>query len=57
MNIPVELLPVIQVTLPIALTVFVAVWNQKKHLDDIIARLTRIETKLENDSEHIATLS
>ena len=56
MNIPAELLPVIQVTLPIALTVFVAVWIQNKRLGDIIAGLVRIETKLENHSEHVVML-
>lgn len=46
MAIPSELLPVVQVTLPILLGMFYAVHSQNKRLDDIVARLTAIENRL-----------
>ena len=46
MSIPQELLPVIQITLPLLAGLFIASWVQNKRLDDIINRLMRIENIL-----------
>jgi cytochrome oxidase assembly protein ShyY1 len=48
--------PFIQITLPIVIGfVAVGIW-QNRRLDDIIARLARIETKLDDHSDRIARL-
>ncbi|HEV8525224.1 MAG TPA: hypothetical protein VGQ71_12045 [Terriglobales bacterium] len=47
MHIPPELLPVLQITLPLIAAIFGASWIQNKRLDDIIGRLQSIERRLE----------
>jgi len=44
------------VALPIILALAGAAWLQNKRLDDIIARLGRIETKLDDHAERIIRL-
>ncbi len=44
--IPAELLPVLQITLPLVVAVLGASWVQNRRLDDIIGRLAAIETRL-----------
>lgn len=44
------------VALPIILALAGAAWLQNKRLDDIIARLGRIETKLDDHAERIIKL-
>ena len=56
MKIPAELLPVIQITLPIVLAIFGASWLQNKRLDDIVQRLGRIEGELKSHGERLARL-
>jgi hypothetical protein len=56
MKIPPELLPVIQITLPIVLAIFGASWLQNKRLDDIVGRLGGIETVLREQGERLARL-
>lgn len=53
----------VQVALPIMFTVLIAAWMNSKgldginrRLDDIVARLGRIETKLEGHDERIVRL-
>lgn len=46
MNIPTELLPVVQITLPLIVTIGVVSWSQNKRIDDIVQRLTAIEARL-----------
>jgi hypothetical protein len=55
--------PFLTVALPIMFTILIAAWNQKsgieginKRLDDIVARLGRIEAKLDNHDERITRL-
>jgi hypothetical protein len=55
MTIPPELLPVIQITLPLILAIFGASWIQNrrldeisKRIDDIVGWLNRIERRLES---------
>ena len=56
---PPALLPVVQITLPIMITILLAVWasqgafgaavvSQNRRLDDIVGRLTAIEHRLAN---------
>jgi hypothetical protein len=51
-SIPPALLPVIQITLPIMITILGVVWaavvSQNRRLDDIVGRLTAIEHRLGN---------
>jgi hypothetical protein len=67
MQIPLELLPVVQITLPVLFGMFLAtfavIWSQNKafelqnkRLDDIIARLGRIENILKEQGERITRL-
>jgi archaellum component FlaC len=46
MRIPPELLPVLQITLPLVAAIFGAAWIQNKRIDDIMRRLDRIEDEL-----------
>ena len=46
MRIPPELLPVLQITLPIVAAIFGASWIQNKRLDGIVGRLAAIEAEL-----------
>ena len=50
----------LSVALPICITfiatIWIAAWAQNKRLDDIVARLARIETKLENHQDRIVRL-
>jgi cytochrome oxidase assembly protein ShyY1 len=52
--------PFFQITLPLMVTfvasIWLASWMQNKRLDDIIARLGRIETKLDDHAERIVKL-
>lgn len=52
--------PFFQVTLPIMVTfvatIWLASWAQNKRLEEIIARLGRIETKLDDHAERIVRL-
>lgn len=52
--------PFFQITLPLMVTfvatVWAATWIQNKRLDDIIARLTRIENLLMDHDKRITTL-
>lgn len=45
-HIPTELLPVIQITLPLLAGMFLAGWMQNRRLDDIVARLVKLEERL-----------
>jgi hypothetical protein len=54
MKIPPELMPVLQITLPIVLAIFGAAWLQNKRLDDIVARLTAIEGELRETRKVLA---
>jgi hypothetical protein len=56
MKIPPELLPVLQITLPLLAGMFLAGWMQNKRLDDIVARLGRIEELLRLHGERITRL-
>lgn len=63
MNLPPELLPVVQITLPLILAIFGASWLQNrrldeisKRIDDIITRLGRIEAKLSEHGERLTKL-
>jgi hypothetical protein len=51
-SIPPALLPVIQITLPIMITILGVVWaavvSQNRRLHDIVGRLTAIEHRLGN---------
>jgi hypothetical protein len=59
-SIPPALLPVIQITLPIMITILGAVWaavvSQNRRLDDIVARLSAIEQILREQGERITRL-
>lgn len=46
MAIPTELLPVIQITVPLLGGMFLAVWSQNRRLDDIVSRIDKIEVRL-----------
>jgi hypothetical protein len=56
MRLPAELLPVIQITLPVVAAIFGASWIQNKRLDDIIARVAAIETRLIRIEERLTRL-
>lgn len=56
MHIPVELLPVLQITLPLVAAILGASWLQNKRLDDIIRRLETIEQVLRDQSQRITRL-
>ena len=56
MTIPPELLPVIQITLPIIVTILVMVWAQNKRLDDVIARLAAVEKRLDDIANRLGRL-
>ena len=55
-----KLLPFFQITLPLMVTfvaaIWAASWSQNKRLDDIVARLTRIENLLTDHDRRIAVL-
>lgn len=57
---PPELLPVVQITLPLMVTIIAATmgasWVQNKRLDDIIRRIERIEVLLREQGERITRL-
>jgi hypothetical protein len=53
MKIPPELLPVIQITLPLIVAIFVASWVQNKRLDDIIADIREIRGELRGIREEL----
>jgi hypothetical protein len=59
-SIPQALLPVIQITLPIMITILGVVWaavvSQNRRLDDIVARLSAIEQILREQGERITRL-
>jgi hypothetical protein len=66
-SIPAALLPVIQITLPIMITILIAVWasqaafktavaSQNRRLDDIVARFSAIEQILREQGECITRL-
>lgn len=55
--------PFVQIALPIMFTIFMAVWmnsrgfdSVNRRLDDVVARLGRIEVKLDNHEERIVRL-
>ena len=56
MQIPSELLPVVQITLPLVAAIFGAAWLQNKRLDDIIRRLEVIEGILREHGQRITRL-
>lgn len=55
-RIPAEFLPVIQITLPLLIGMFLAGWMQNRRLDDIVTRLGRVEDLLHALGERIARL-
>jgi hypothetical protein len=55
-NVPPELLPVIQITLPIVAAIFGASWLQNKRLNDIRAELAEIRAILREHSDRLARL-
>jgi hypothetical protein len=59
-SIPQALLPVIQITLPIMITILGVVWaavvSQNRRLDDIVAGLSAIEQILREQGERITRL-
>jgi hypothetical protein len=57
MHIPPELLPVIQITLPIVAAIFIAGWLQNKRLDDLIGRVTAIEARLLKIEEELKAVA
>jgi len=54
MHIPPELLPVLQITIPLLIGLFVASHSQNKRLDDIVARVIAIEQRLQKIEERLA---
>lgn len=56
MTIPPELLPVIQITLPIIITILVAVGMQNRRLDDVVGRIAAIEARLISIDSRLASL-
>jgi uncharacterized membrane protein YfbV (UPF0208 family) len=56
MQIPAELLPVFQITLPLLGGMWIAVHSQNKRLDDIVAELREIRKVLKEHGERIARL-
>jgi hypothetical protein len=48
--------PFLTVALPIMATIALATWSQNKRLDDIVSRLSRIESKLDSHDERIIRL-
>lgn len=48
MHVAPELLPVLQITVPLIAAIFGAAWVQNKRLDDIVGRLMAIERRLES---------
>ena len=46
MAIPPELLPVVQITLPVLVGMYLAVHSQNKRIDDLITRIAAIENRL-----------
>jgi len=57
---PITQTPFFQITLPLMVTfigaIWAASWSQNKRLDDIIARLTRMENLLGEHDKRITTL-
>jgi len=56
MHVPPELLPVVQITLPLVAAIFGAAWLQNKRLDDITAELREIRKELKQHGERLARL-
>ena len=56
MHIAPELLPVLQITLPLVAAILGASWLQNKRLDDIIRRLEVIEGILRTQEQRITRL-
>jgi hypothetical protein len=56
MHIPRELLPVVQITLPLIVAILGANWLQNRRLDDIVKRLEVIEGILRQLGERLATI-
>jgi hypothetical protein len=56
MHIPPELLPVVQITLPLLVGLFIAAWMQNKRLDDIVARLSAIEKEVRELGQRVARI-
>lgn len=56
MHIAPELMPVLQITLPLVGAILGAAWMQNKRLDDIIRRLEVIEGILRDQGQRITRL-
>jgi len=56
MHIPVELLPVIQITVPLLVGLFIAGWLQNKRIDDVLAELRLMRAELTKQGEQLARL-
>jgi hypothetical protein len=56
MRIPPEFLPVVQITLPVVAAIWGASWIQNKRLDDIVARIGKIEDRLLKIEERLTNL-
>jgi hypothetical protein len=56
MHVPPELLPVVQITVPLIAAILGASWVQNKRLDDIVAELREIRGILREHGERLARL-
>jgi len=56
MTVPPELLPVLQITLPLVAAILGASWIQNRRLDDITAELREIRKELKQHGERLARL-
>jgi len=54
-HIPPELLPVLQITVPLLIGLFLASHSQNKRLDDIVKRLDAIEAELRDIRKVLAS--
>jgi len=56
-HIPAELLPVLQITIPLLIGLFLAAHSQNKRIDDIVVRLNAIEQRLQKIEERLANFA
>lgn len=54
LHIPPELLPVVQITLPLIIAILGANYFQNKRIDDIVKRLDAIEARLQKIEDRLA---
>ena len=56
MTVPQELLPILQITLPLLFGMWLAANSQNKRLDDLINRVTAIEKRLTEIGDILRTM-